>query len=106
MSGIGSWSLDVPSSTSQIRHFPELYRSDKSVLQSGISTEHYFSGNSVGQHRPGSARIFTGPSSQVSTVADSGRLMLDTTTNTLFVLSSTSTVAIAGSNYIANEVFS
>lgn len=97
MGNIASWSSVIPSGTSQLRDFDDLYRSDKSVLESGIDTEHYFdngSAASVGVHRLGSARVHVGAQSAVSTTGDSGRLMWTTDWEQMYVLSSVSSVAL------------
>lgn len=60
-----SWSVNIPSGTSSIRHGDDQIRSDKSIIQALIDSEHYFtldsaSSASGGVHRLGSARIFFG----------------------------------------------
>ena len=72
-------------------------RSLKTNLQVALDAEHLFptSTGNAGAHRAGSARVFVGPSSQISSADTTGRLMYDTTNESLVYLSSTSTVHLA-----------
>lgn len=97
MANIGSWNKNAPLGSEPVRSGDDLMRSHWSVLQGALEDEHYFtdgSSASAGQHKRGSARVHVGTSSQVSTVADDGRLMWTVDDERLHVLSSTSTVAL------------
>lgn len=97
MADFSTWNKDVPSGASLGRDIDNTMRSDKSILEAALNDEHYFesaSSLSAGEHRRGSARVYVGTASQVSTVGDDGRLMFATDENALYVLSSTSTVKI------------
>lgn len=96
MANASAWNSNLPSGTSRIRDSDDQIRSDKSILAATLETEHYFSSSSLsaGIHKPGSARVHVGTLSQVSTVADSGRLMFTTDRPALHYLSSASTVSL------------
>lgn len=83
MGSLSDWSDQVPSDDSFVKDGANLIRSDKSIVQQAIQEEHYFedSASSTGIHKPGSARPYYGPSSDVSEAADDGRLMVTSDTS-------------------------
>ena len=69
MANFSTWSKGVPSGASLQREFDDLYRSDKSILEATLNTEHYYtdsSKTSAGVHRLGSARVYMGARSALS----------------------------------------
>lgn len=109
MANFGTWNKNMPSGSSSIQHGDDLLRSDKSVLEATLNTEHYFSGDtlsaaSAGVHRLGSARVFVGSSSAVSGVGHEGRLMYATDTQDLHYLGVGAGDTIRYSNRTANDL--
>jgi hypothetical protein len=89
MASYSGWNKDQPSGASLLRDADDMLRSDKSILQATLQQEHYFtdgSANSAGEHKLGSARIYSGASSAVSSSGQSGRLMWDETNSQLVAL--------------------
>lgn len=88
MANASAWSSQLPSGSSQIRQSDNQFRSHQSILEATLNEEHYFastaSNTSAGQHQLGSARVFSGAVSSVSTRADTGRLMWTTDARQLF----------------------
>jgi len=82
-----NWDKTIPSGTSSIANGDDEIRSMKSILQAAWEDEHYFtdgSSSSAGEHKLGSARVYSGGVSSVSTAADTGRLMWTTDAEQLF----------------------
>ena len=84
----GNWNKNMPSGTSLISEGDDLMRQHWGSIQSLVQDEHYFNDSlsSAGIHKPGSARIFVGPSSAMSAVGattDDGRLYLEEDTGNL-----------------------
>lgn len=79
------------------------FRSLKSAIRTGLAAEHDWpsSSGNAGAHKKGSARAFVGSLSQVSSADTDGRLMWETTTESLMYLSSTSTAYIGGKRAIS-----
>jgi fibronectin-binding autotransporter adhesin len=89
MADASVWTKGHPSGSSTLRDFDDLYRSDKSIFEDSILEEHYWkdgSAASAGEHKLGSARIYSGASSEVSASGQSGRLMWDHTNSQLVAL--------------------
>jgi hypothetical protein len=90
----------VPSLTSSAGVGYQDIQSVKTTFQQVLDSEHHFpstGGAGSGAHRLGSARVFVGTASQVSSADTTGRLMWTSDTNELFYLSSSQTVKVAGS---------
>lgn len=90
MANFSTWSRSVPSGASLQREFDDLYRSDKSILEEALNSEHYFESSfstAAGAHRLGSARVYMGTRSQLSVpLFGNGRLMFCSDTSSLHVL--------------------
>lgn len=89
MANVSAWTRAHPSGASLLKDFDDLYRSDKSLFEASILEEHYWKDGSAasgGRHKPGSARIYSGASSAVSSTGESGRLMWDETNAQLVAL--------------------
>jgi hypothetical protein len=74
MAFIHDWNRAVPSGDSLISLGDDLLRSDKSILEETLNTEHYFtatsaSSRSAGEHKTGSARVGIGTASALSNPA-------------------------------------
>jgi hypothetical protein len=74
MAFIHDWNRSVPSGDSLISLGDDLLRSDKSILEETLNTEHYFtaasaSSRSAGEHKAGSARVGIGTASALSNPA-------------------------------------
>lgn len=79
------WDNAVPAATDLVGQGDDVIRSFKSNLQGGLSAEHLWpsGGGLSGVHALGSARVFVGTNSQVSSADTSGRLMFNSTRSTL-----------------------
>lgn len=93
----GNWNKNMPSGTSLISEGDDLMRQHWGSIQSLVQDEHYFNDSlsSAGIHKPGSARVFFGPSSALSTSGAStndGRLYLESDTGNLMHVGSGVTV--------------
>lgn len=99
MSGVTiGWSNTSPTATDLVGQGDDEIRSLKSNLQGALDAEHVFpaAGGLAGVHRAGSARVFVGPSSQVSSADTSGRLMFNSTLSRLVYLDSVSSTLVGG----------
>lgn len=99
MSGLTvGWSNTSPTATDLVGQGDDEIRSLKSNLQGALDAEHLFpaAGGYAGVHRAGSARVFVGTSSQVSSTDTDGRLMFNSTLSRLVYLNSTSSTLIGG----------
>lgn len=78
------------------------FRSLQTAIQSGLSAEHFWpdTDGQAGAHKLGSARVFVGPASQVSSADTSGRLMFNSTASTLHYVGAEGTALIGGGNGI------
>ena len=98
MANFSTWSKGVPSGASLQREFDDLYRSDKSILEATLNTEHYYtssSATSAGVHRLGSARVYMGARSALSVPTDgNGRLMYCSDTSSLHVMGASSATTL------------
>lgn len=99
MANASTWTRGHPSGASLLRDFDDLYRSDKSILEASLLEEHYWqdgSTASAGRHKLGSARIYSGASSEVSATGEKGRLMWDETNTQLVALHAATTTRLPG----------
>jgi hypothetical protein len=107
MADASTWTRAHPSGASLLRDFDDLHRSDKSIFEASFLEEHYWkdgSAASAGEHKLGSARIYSGASSEVSASGQSGRLMWDHTNAQLVALHAATTTRIP--SLVANNTWS
>jgi hypothetical protein len=107
MADASTWTRAHPSGASLLRDFDDLHRSDKSIFEASFLEEHYWkdgSAASAGEHKLGSARIYSGASSEVSASGQSGRLMWDHTNSQLVALHAATTTRIP--SLVANNTWS
>lgn len=92
------WNNATPTDSDLVGQGDDVIRSIKSNVQAALDAEHFFpsAGGAAGAHRRGSARIYVGPSSEVSSADTDGRMMFNTSTNQLNYLSSTSSTIVGG----------
>ena len=99
-----AFSASQPSGSSSIRQGDDLIRSDKSILEAVLNDEHYFtpqtsaSSASGGIHRMGSARVFAGGRSLITTPASAdsaGRLYYSTDLGSLHYFAASSHTTIS-----------
>jgi hypothetical protein len=92
------WSNTVPAANDLVGLGDDAIRSLKSNVQGALDAEHFFpsAGGAAGAHRAGSARVFVGTASQVSSADTSGRLMWNSTDSTLHYVGSEGTGVIGG----------
>lgn len=92
------WNNSTPTDSDLVGQGDDVIRSVKSNVQGMLDAEHFFpsGGGAAGAHRRGSARVFVGTSSQVSSADTDGRLMWNTSTNQLNYLNSSSSVILGG----------
>lgn len=94
-----TWNSAVPSVTSQAGVGYQDLQSIKSTLQQVMDSEHVFEstgGSNTGIHRKGSAVVFYGASSAISSTDTNGRLMIDSTNSRLFHVGSGDTRLLGG----------
>lgn len=93
---IGSFDLNSPPDTQSAGLGDDAIRSVKSTLQQVVNDEHIFAsaGGVVGAHRLGSARVYVGTQSQVSSAGTDGRLMFASDTSRLFHVGSAGTAMV------------
>ncbi len=102
----GDWNKNMPSGSSLRSQGDDLMRQHWASLQSAIEDEHYFtdSPTTAGIHKQGSARIYTGTASQVSSPSDvtnaEGRLMFATDTGDLHLLGGSANTVVSSNSYI------
>ena len=99
MSGVTiGWDNAAPANTDLVGQGDDQIRSFKSNVQGGLAAEHLWpsGGGLSGVHALGSARVFVGPASQVSSADTSGRLMFDSTNSKLHYVGVEGTAAIGG----------
>lgn len=104
MSGLTvGWSNAEPASSDIAGQGDDVIRSMKSNLQGALDAEHLFpsGGGLAGVHRAGSARIFSGASSRVSSADTDGRLMFESTNSRLYYVGSEGTAYLGGQNVIS-----
>ena len=93
------WSESTPSGTSQAGLGDDDLKSIKTSVRNGLDSEHHWSstgGAGTGAHRKGSAVIFYGAASAVSSSDTEGRLMLTSDTSVLFHVASAMTIPLGG----------
>lgn len=104
MASNSGWTFGLPSGQSKVSNTDEEFRSLKSYVERWIEQEHYVTGGSsasAGVHRLGSARIYSGPASQLSNPTGDGgnRLFFTTDTERLYVAqASSSSWSLASEN--------
>lgn len=92
-----SWTTTSPQDSDFVSSGASEIRSVKSNILSALSQEHdWVGGGPSGGHKLGSARVFVGPSSQVSSADTRGRLMFNSTLSQLVVLDSASSTIVGG----------
>jgi len=93
------WDSTKPSVTSQAGVGYQDLQSIKSTLQQVVDSEHVFEttgGSNTGIHRKGSAVVFYGASSAISSTDTNGRLMIDSTNSRLHQAGSSNTMVLGG----------
>ena len=96
--GLG-WDETVPSDSEAVSLGDDRIRSLKTSLRNALDAEHNWpsaGGNATGYHRLGSARVFVGAQSAVSSSGTEGRLMWASDTSRLFHVGSAGTAFIGG----------
>lgn len=104
MSGITiGYDLTTPTATDLVGQGDDQIRSLKSNVQGALDAEHLFpaAGGYAGVHRAGSARIFSGASSRVSSADTDGRLMLDSTSSRLYYVGSEGTALLGAAHMVS-----
>lgn len=93
-----AFDITTPTATDLVGQGDDAIRSLKSNLQGALDAEHLWpvAGGLSGVHRKGSARVFVGPSSQVSSADTDGRLMFNSTLSRLVYLDSASSTLVGG----------
>jgi hypothetical protein len=94
---VSNWELTIPSGTSNVKDGDDEIRRMKTLLDSGLQTEHYWldSGISGGQHKPGSSRLSYGSTGPPLT-GDEGRVFYHVAKNQLVIQGSSATTQIGG----------
>lgn len=97
------WSETSPANTDLVGQGDDAIRSLKSTIRVGVGAEHVWptSSGNAGAHKLGSARVFVGPSSQVSSADTTGRLMWNSTDSTLNYVGAEGTAAIGGATGVS-----
>jgi hypothetical protein len=92
------WNNATPTDSDLVGQGDDVIRSIKSNVQAALDAEHFFpsAGGAAGAHRRGSARIYVGPSSEVSSADTDGRMMWNSTTSQLNYLNSSTSVIVGG----------
>lgn len=94
-----TWDESVPSASSNIGLGEQDIRSIKTSVRNALDSEHHYSstgGAGTGAHRKGSAVVFYGAASAVSSSDTEGRLMLTSDTSVLYAVNSATTYPIGG----------
>ena len=93
-----AWDSTTPTATDLVGQGDDVIRSLKSNMQGALDAEHLWpsAGGYSGLHRKGSARVFVGTSSQVSSADTDGRLMFNSTLSHLVYLDSARSVIVGG----------
>lgn len=101
MATIG-WDESVPSDSESAGLGDDRIRSLKSSLRLGLAEEHVWgsAGGDVGQHLRGSAKVYVGPQSAVSSAGTEGKLQFASDTSRLFGVGSAGTVLFGGPRVI------
>lgn len=92
------WNEASPANTDLVGQGDDEIRSFKSNVRGGLAAEHDWpsSSGNAGAHKLGSARVFVGPTSQVSSADTSGRLMWNSTVSSLNYVGSEGSAFIGG----------
>lgn len=93
------WDVTTPSGTSLAGTGQNDIRSLKTTLNQVLDSEHVFGatgGSNTGVHRKGSAVVFVGASSAISSTDTNGRLMLTSDTSRLHHVGSDNTIVLGG----------
>lgn len=104
MSGVTiSWNEAEPPITEAAGIGYTRIQSDKTSTRMGLAAEHLWpsAGGLSGAHLLGSARVFYGTQSRVSSDGTDGRLMLTSDTSNLFAMTSAASVFIGGQRVIS-----
>lgn len=97
-----TWDVSTPSGSSLVGQGPSVFTALKSSLQSGLDAEHLWpaAGGYAGVHRDGSARVFYGTASVVSSADTDGRLMLTSDTSRLYAVGNSQTSYLIGGRFV------
>lgn len=100
-----TWDVTTPSGSSLVGQGPSVFTTMKSSLQSGLDAEHLWPdvGGYAGVHRAGSARVFFGTASQVSSADTDGRLMLTSDTSRLYAVPNSQTSYLIGGRFVVHH---
>lgn len=98
-----SWTEGAPPTTESAGLGPQQFQSLKTAIRTGLDAEHTWptSGLGAGVHRFGSARVYYGPQSLVSSSGTDGRLMVTSDTSRLFHVGSAGTMLLGGAGTIS-----
>lgn len=101
------WDNTTPASDGLVGQGDDILRSLKSNVQGALDAEHHFpsAGGAAGAHRLGSARVFVGTSSQVSSADTSGRMMVTSDTSRLYNVSSGMSYPVGGRTYLEAQMY-
>lgn len=93
-----AWDQAAPADSDAAGAGAAAFRSLKSNIQGGLNAEHVWptANGNAGAHRAGSARVFVGASSAVSSADTTGRLMFNSTLSQLVYLDSASSTIVGG----------
>ena len=92
------WDQTAPTDSDAAGAGAAAFRSLKSNIQGGLGAEHVWptANGNAGAHKAGSARVFVGASSAVSSADTTGRLMFNSTLSQLVYLDSASSTIVGG----------
>ncbi len=97
------WNENSPADGDAVGSGDDEIRSLKTALRQGLASEHAWpsAGGLSGYHTLGSARVYTGAQSLVSSDGTDGRLMLASDSSNFFALQSTGTVFAGGARTLS-----
>jgi hypothetical protein len=93
-----AWTEATPADTDQVSAGAGDIRSILTAVRTGLAAEHVWPSSSglAGAHALGSARVFVGTSSQVSSADTAGRLMVDSSNSELWYVGSEASYRLGG----------
>lgn len=96
-----SWVTTTPADGDFVANGASVIRSTRSFIQSAMSQEHFYGDGPSGAHRQGSARVFVGANSAISSADTDGRMMWDSTNSQLNYVGSEGVAAIGGARHVS-----
>lgn len=96
-----NWVESTPADADGVNFGAGAIRSIQTALRTGLAQEHVWPSSTglAGGHARGSARVFVGPLSQVSSADTDGRLMFESTNSRLWYVGSEGTILLSGRAY-------